>query len=96
MKTQWAENPGLELKMERLPEYLPRAVNSRSGPRSNLDEAQIPSRAQAKRENWKPREMHLRMWEKAPQNLKMVYTRRSAKLVEKVQKAGKKIPAKTR
>ena len=70
--------------MEQPPEYLPRAVNSRSGPRSDLDEAQIPLRAQAKREDWKPREMHLWTWEKAPQNLKMAYTRRSAKLVEKV------------
>ena len=96
MKTQWAENPGPELKMEQPPEYPPQGVDSQSRPQSNLDEVQIPSRAQAKRENWKPREMHLQTWEKAPQNLKMVYARRLAKLVEKVQKAGKKIPEKTR
>ena len=96
MKTQRAENPGPELKTERLPEYLPWAVDSRSRPRSDLDEAQIPSRVQAKREDWKPREMHLWTWEKAPRNLKMAYARRLAKLVEKVRKAGKKIPEKTR
>ena len=96
MKTQQAENPGLDPKMEQLPEYPPRAVNSRSRPRSNLDEAQIPLRAQAKREDWKPREMHLWTREKAPRNLKMAYVRQLAKLVEKVWKAGKKIPEKTR
>ena len=95
MKTQQAENPGPEPKMERPPEYPPRAVDSQSGLQSDLDEVQIPSRAQAKREDWKPRETHLRTWEKAPRNLKMVYTRRSAKLVEKVRKAGKKILEKT-
>ena len=96
MKTQWAENPGPELKTERPPEYLPRAVDSQSGLQSDLDEAQIPSRVQAKREDWKPRKTHLRTREKAPRNLKMVYARRLAKLVEKVWKAGKKIPEKTR
>ena len=40
--------------------------------------------------------MHLRTQEKAPQNLKMAYARWLAKLVEKVWKAGKKIPEKTR
>ena len=96
MKTQQAENPGPELKTERLPEYLPRAVDSWSGLRSDLDKVQIPLRVQAKREDWKPREMHLQMREKAPRNLKMAYARRLAKLVEKVWKAGKKIPEKMR
>ena len=82
--------------MEQPLEYLPRAVNSRSRLRSNLDEAQIPSRVQAKQEDWKPRETHLRTREKAPWNLKMAYARRLAKLVEKVRKARKKILEKTR
>ena len=82
--------------MKQLPEYLPWAVDSRSGPWSDLDKAQIPLRVQAKREDWKPRETHLRTREKAPRNLKMAYARRLAKLVEKVRKARKKIPEKTR
>ena len=96
MKTQRAENPGLEPKMERPLEYPPQAVDSWSRLQSDLDEAQILSRAQAKREDWKPRETHLRTREKAPWNLKMAYARQSAKLVEKVRKAGKKILEKTR